>query len=269
MGVLGAGRLGEAIARTWRVRTGEAPLVWNRSGSRSRSGDNARVAEAAWVGDWTRLLEARSIVIAVPGKALLQLAATREQGSERHSDGASEAATFTGNVFCAAASLSQTSLERVFPRATVFCISPFLIDGVNSIPMLVLRPSACAADKWTEAKAELEMFGQVDVVEDEEIFSQLALLGASWPSVVLAGVQAAAAAGLQGIKDESAARIGNRIFYRAMESLLDARAADSSTGDIATPGGITERGLQSLGDVTRLFEPVFKQMQARAAELRA
>lgn len=286
MGVLGAGRLGEAIARTWRVRTGQAPLVWNRSGSRSRSGENARVEEVTWVGDWTRLLEARSIVIAVPGKAVLQLAATREQGSkagserrserpserhsERHSDGASEAAAkFTGNVFCAAASLSQTSLARVFPRATVFCISPFLIDGVNSIPMLVLRPSACAAGKWTEAKAELEMFGEVDVVEDEEIFSQLALLGASWPSVVLAGVQAAAAAGLQGIEDESAARIGNRIFYRAMESLLAARTADRSTAEIATPGGITERGLRSLEDVTRLFESVFKQMQARAAELRA
>ena len=279
MGVLGAGRLGEAIARTWRVRTGGAPLVWNRSGSRSRlhSGDNARVSEATWVGDWTRLLEARSIVIAVPGEAVLQLAATTEQGSEagserrseRHSDGASEAAKFTGNVFCAAASLSQTSLERVFPRATVFCISPFLIDGVNSIPMLVLRPPACAADKWTEAKAELEMFGEVEVVEDEALFSQIALLGASWPSVVLAAVQAAAVAGLQGIEDQSAARIGNRIFYRAMESLLAARTGDSSTGDIATPGGITERGLQSLGDVTRLFESVFNQMQARAAELRA
>ena len=275
LGVLGAGRLGEAIARTWLVRTGQAPLVWSRSGS--HSGVDSRAADATWVGDWTRLLEARSIVIAVPGKALLQLVEGNEVGSpaagEAVSAGVSEAAgQFTGNVFCAAASLSQTSLQRAFPRATVFCVSPFLIDGVNSIPMLVLRPPECPAEKWIEAKAELEMFGEVDVVNGEDNFAQLALLGASWPSVVIAGVQAAAAAGLQNIADENSSRVGHRIFFRAMRSLLATRAGTTeqqTTNGIAAPGGITERGLQSLGDVKSLFESVFKQMQARAAELRA
>jgi len=242
LGVLGAGRLGKAVAKTWVARTGQTPLVWSRSDST----------------DWTSLLEAQSFLVAIPGSALLQLAVDSEA-----------AGLFTGNVFCAAASLSLSSLQRVFPRATVFCVSPFLIDGVNSIPMLVLRPADCPAEKWNAAKAELELFGEVDVVDDEEIFSQLSLLGASWPSVVLAGVQAAAGAGLQGIEDVDARRIGNRLFFRAMQSLIATRAHGEREDEIATPGGITERGLQSLGEVTTSFETVFNRMRARAAELRA
>lgn len=255
---MGAGRLGAAVARTWFTRTGQTPLVWNRNDS--TRGENRRISEAAWAGDWTSLLEAHSFLIAIPGNAFLQLAA----GSEA-------AGQFTGNVFCAAASLSPSSLRRVFPRATVCCVSPFLIDGVNSIPMLVLRPSTCPAEKWSAAKAELKLFGEVDVVTDEEIYSQLALLGASWPSVVLAGVQAAAAAGLQGIEDVNTNRIGTRLFFRAMQSLIASRAhgEQDGAGEIATPGGITERGLQSLGEVTIMYETVFKRMRARAAELRA
>lgn len=261
LGVLGAGRLGEAIARAWLRRTGQAPLIWSRNGSRSTENDAVRVAEGAWVGDWANAFETESLVIAIPGKALMQLAENNRQ-----------AAQFNGNIFSASASLSHASLERVFPQATVFCVSPFLIDGVNSIPMLVLRPAQLSLAKWIEAKGELELFGEIDVVEDEELFAQLSLLGASWPHVVLAAVQAAANAGLQGVEDEMSVRLGKRIFFRAIQSLLATRNASldrEPTDEIATPGGITERGLRSLNDANSLFESVFKQMQARAGELRA
>jgi pyrroline-5-carboxylate reductase len=263
LGVLGAGRLGEAIARTWLKRSGQAPLIWSRSGLCPGEKNALRVEEGAWVAHWTTVFEAQSLLIAIPGKAFLQLAEDNERARQ-----------FTGNIFSASASLSCASLKRVFPQAAVFCVSPFLIDGVNSIPMLVLRPSDLPPAKWIEAQAELELFGEVDVIEDEEIFAQLALLGASWPSVVLAGVQAASAAGLKGIEDQDASRIGQRIFFRAVQSLLVGRSNAEPEGaaeaaDIATPGGITERGLQGLGEVNNLFESVFKQMQARANELRA
>jgi hypothetical protein len=65
------------------------------------------------------VLEARTIVIAIPGNPLLDLA----EGSE-------QAKQFTGNVFSAAASLSRGSLQRVFPRATIVCIAPFLINDI-------------------------------------------------------------------------------------------------------------------------------------------
>jgi pyrroline-5-carboxylate reductase len=253
LGVLGAGRLGEAMARTWLARTGEPPLVWSRRGRRISRDAKPRVGEATWVRDWTNTLEAESIAIALPGKALLELAEESKQ-----------TAWFTGNVFSAASSLSCTSLRRVFPRATIVCISPFLIDGVNSIPMLVLRPRDLPLSQWLKAKAELENFGDFDVVADEQTFAHVALLGASWPVVVSAAVQAAATAGVERLHDETATRIGRRIFFRAIQSLL------TTTGnDVATPGGITERGLTSLGDVNNLFESVFQQMQARAEELRA
>lgn len=238
LGVLGAGLLGDAMAKTWLARTGEAPLVWSRR----------------WGGDWSQILEARSIVVAISGPALLHLVEGNEAAQQ-----------FTGNVFSAAASLSQQSLQRAFPRATVVCIAPFLIDGVNSIPMLVLRPTA----QWDEAGAELETFGELDVVEDEEIFAQVSLLGAPFPAVVLAAVQAAADAGVKDLQDPAAIEIGKQIFYRAIRSLLANRGPEhQSQTEIATPGGITERGLKSLGDVTSLFESVFKRMRERAEEFR-
>lgn len=249
LGILGAGRLAEGIAQTWLARTGQAPVIW------SRGGPAERIPGATWVNRWTGTLEAQSVVIAIPGAALLDLASGNEQARQ-----------FKGNVFSAAASLSRASLSHVFPEATVVCIAPFLIDGVNSIPMLALRPES----EWTKAKAELDAFGPCDVVEDEAAFAQLSLLGASFPAVVLAAVHAAANAGVQRLPAD-ASRLGRRIFFRALCSLLATCARDSQhePNDIATPGGITERGFKSLGDVTGLFESVFKQMQARAEELRA
>jgi len=242
LGVIGAGLLGDALAKTWLARTGEAPLVWSR-----RLGT-----------DWSRILRAQSIAIAIPGKALLDLVEDSARAREA-------ARQFTGNVFSAAASLSQQSLQRAFPRATAVCIGPFLIDGVNSIPMLVLRPSDLPVTQWEKARAELEKFGEIDVVEDEEIFAQISLLGASFPAVVLAAVKDAADAGLQNLEDPAAIEIGQRIFYRAVRSLL---ANSGTQTEIVTPGGITERGLTSLGDMTSLFETVFKRMRQRAEDFR-
>lgn len=249
LGVIGGGRLAEGIAKTWLARTGEAPLIWSRRGPCGN-----RIPEATWLTKWTGTLEAESVAIAIPGRALLDLAVGNEQ-----------ARRFSGNVFSGAASLSRGSLKQAFPEATIVCIAPFLIDGVNSIPMVALKPADVSEPEWTKAKAELDAFGDCDVVENEEVFAQLSLLGASWPAVVLAAVQAAAGAGVQRLQDETAIQIGRRIFFRAIRSLVNGE----TSGEIATPGGITERGLKSLGEVTQLFASVFQQMQARAEELKA
>jgi pyrroline-5-carboxylate reductase len=206
-----------------------------------------------WVTNWSGLLETESVVIAIPGKVLIELV-----------EGSSAARQFKGNVFSAAASLSRSSLKRVFPQATIVCFSPFLIDGVNSIPMLVLRPPDLSLSQWLQAKTELGNLGEFDVIEDEHAFEQVALLGASWPTVVLAAVETAANASVAGLADENARRMGKRIFFRAINALLH----QGRCHEVATPGGITERGLNSLPLVTSLFANVFAQMQARAAELR-
>jgi len=258
LGLLGAGRLAEAMARTWITRTGEGLLVWSRSGPRPANNREIRIAEGAWVTEWTRVLDARSIVIAIPGKAILDLAR-----------GNKEAKQFTGNVYSAAATLTRELLQRAFPRATVVCVSPFLIDDVNSIPMLVLKPSDLPVAQWEKVKAELENFGHLDTVEDEQAFADMSLLGSSWATVVMSALEAAARAGVQRLHDEAAIGLGRSLFFRGVQSLLTKHAEQNSSGDIVTPGGITERGLKSLGDLTSLFESVFDQMRARAEELRA
>lgn len=256
LGLIGAGRLAQAIAKTWPARTGESLLVWSRSGPQPASAAADRITEATWVAEWSKVLAARSIVIAIPGKALLDLA-----------EASDEAKQFTGNVFSAAASLSRESLARAFPRATVVCIAPFLIN--DSIPMLALRPSELPVAQWEQAKAELDNFGDLDIVEDEAIFADMSLLGASWAVVVMAALEAAARAGVQRFRDEAAIGMGRRLFFRGLQSLLANLAEQNSSGEVVTPGGITERGLKSLGDLTSHFESVFNQMRARADEMRA
>jgi pyrroline-5-carboxylate reductase len=257
LGLIGAGRLAQAVASTWTARTGEGLLVWSRGGS-CPNGTGLRIAEGTWVTEWHRVLEARSIVIAIFGKAFLDLVKD-----------SNEAKRFTGNVFSAAPSLSRELLQRAFPHATIISIAPFLIDDVNSIPMLVLRTSDLTVEQWERAKAELDNFGDLDVVEDEAIFADLSLLGAAWAAVVMAALKAAARAGVQRLQDEAAIGMGERIFFRGLQALLTNRAEQDASGEIVTPGGITERGLKSLGDMTSTFESVFNQMRARADELRA
>lgn len=253
MGLLGAGRLGDAIAKAWFRRTGEMPLVWSRSGASANGAP--RIPHGVWVDDWTKVLRARSIIVALPGKALLELA-----------EASAQARTFHGIVFSAAASLSPESVQRVFPMATVICIAPFLIDGTNSIPTLVLRSSQLRDSQWKRATAELRSLGDIDVIDDEELFAQVSLLGAPWPVIVVAAIQAACGIGMKGIDDEHAIGIGRHVFFRAMRTLLSNSTPDSA-GHVTTPGGITERGLNHLGELSSLFESAFTGMRTRAKEL--
>jgi pyrroline-5-carboxylate reductase len=253
LGLLGAGRLGEAIANTWFRRTGEVPLVWSRNGASANGG--TRIPDGVWVDDWSKVLQAHSIIIALPGKALLEL-----------TEGSDQARTFQGIVFSAAASLSLDSLRRVFPRATVVCIAPFLIDGTNSIPTLVLRSSNLDDSQWERVTAELRSLGDIDVIDDEELFAQMSLIGAAWPVIVVAAIQAACGIGTKGIEDEHALGIGRHLFFRAMRNLLSNSSQNSAT-HVATPGGITERGLSHLDELSTHLESAFAGMRTRAKEL--
>lgn len=253
LGLLGAGRLGDAISKAWFRRTGEMPLVWSRSGASANGA--SRIPHGVWVDDWTKVLRARSIIVALPGKALLELAEGNEQ-----------ARSFGGIVFSAAASLSPESLRRVFPMATVICIAPFLIDGTNSIPTLVLRSPHLRESQWQRAVAELRSLGDIDVVDDEELFAQVSLLGAPWPVIVVAAIQAACGIGTKGLDDERAIGIGRHLFFRAMRTMLS-NSTNDSAGHVATPGGITERGLNHIGELTNHFESAFAGMRTRAKEL--
>jgi pyrroline-5-carboxylate reductase len=258
LGMWGAGRLGEAMSKVWRARAGEAPLVWSRGGRRPADNNVERVAGGAWVAGWADALAARSVVVALPGSALLDLA----EGSE-------QAKRYEGSILSAAASLSPESLRRVFPRATLICIAPFLIEA-DSIPMLALRPAGLSESEWQEAARELYRFGDVEVVEDGELFARLSLLGASWPVVVRAAIQAAAGVGVRGLEGE-AAGLGRRLFFRALRALLSEESVEGSEGgdSVATPGGITERGLENVEGIAVLFESAYGRMRARADELRA
>lgn len=255
LSLLGAGRLGDALAKVWRARTGEPPLVWSRGGPHPA----LRAADGVWVADWTEALQAQAVFVAIPGRALLDLAEGNEQ-----------ARAFEGEVISAAPALSHKSLQSVFPKATVIRVAPFLIDGANSIPTLALRPPDLPDPVWERIEERLRQLGDVDVVHDDRSFDQLYLVGAAWPVVLLATVQGAAEVCVRGLQDEYAVELGRSLFFRAVRLMLSAEPATEASGDtVATPGGITERGLRRVGELTVLLDSVFDAMRARTNELRA
>ena len=93
----------------------------------------------------------------------------------------------------------------------------------------------------------------------------MSLLGAPWPVMIVAAIQAACGIGTKGIDDEKAVEIGRHLFFRAMQTLLSNYSNDSS--HVATPGGITERGLNHIGELTNHFESAFAAVRTRAKEL--
>jgi pyrroline-5-carboxylate reductase len=129
----------------------------------------------------------------------------------------------------------------------------------------VLRSSQLRDSQWQRALAELRTLGDIDVIDDEELFAQVSLLGAPWPVIVVAAIQAACGIGTKGIDDERALGIGRHLFFRAMRTLLSNSTDNSS--HVATPGGITERGLNHIDELSSLFESAFTGMQTRAKEL--
>ena len=262
LGLFGAGRLGSVIARVWMAQANRKMTVWSRRGRYEPKSGCLRLKDVNWVSEWHDLLSAERIVAAIPGRALVELA--------RHSH---EAQTFEGSLYSAAVAVPQTVLQGLFPRATVVRVAMFLVDGVNSIPMLALRPSRITDETWETVLADLRCLGEVDVVEDEPTFDHLTLLGSPWPTVLESLLHSAVDVGVAGLTDESVAALGRRMIYRALSSSMSRSCPDSAetahaADQVATPGGITEHGLRNIQELAHSLDAVLVGMFKHATQLR-
>ena len=247
------------MASVWQKRN-KRILVWSRGGRQLSDRDGMRISTGLWVAEWKDVFSARNVIIAIPGGPLVGLARDCE-----------EAQAFEGAIYSAAIALSYDTLLQLFPKATIVRIAPFLIDGQNSVPMLALRPVSVRGSDWLDLTKELSAFGELDVVEDEIVFDQLTLTGSPWPAVINSLVKFAAESSVKGLESDSTA-IGLKLFYRAMHSIMLAPSETLSerqfSKTIATPGGVTERGLRGIEEGHPLIEHVFSEMKALVDQVR-
>lgn len=262
LGLIGAGRLGQAMAEVWLKRSNANLIVWSRGGPKP-VGVEPRVTGGTWAGEWFDVFRADAVLIAVSGRALIELL-------ESHAE---KTRTFEGRLYSAAVGMSYDLLGQLFPRATIVRVAPFLIDGTRSVPMLAMRPHELPNSKWHEVEADLSTIGVVDTVQEERVFDSLTLMGSPWPMVVIAMLSDAAAVTSQ-MLDEQSSSLGERLFLRALQSFVSSPSqemsdAKSSLNTIATPSGLTAKGLESLTLFSELAHNTFGRMLDRSDEIRA
>jgi pyrroline-5-carboxylate reductase len=228
LGLIGAGNMASALARG----IGEPVLVSDVDAERARAlaaelggealGSNAEVAERADV----------VVLCHKPG----QLHEVAEE--------------IAGKVRALASILAATrteQLEEAYPGVPVYRFIPNLPAEVGR-GVLCYAPGTRAADG--PEQDVLELFGRAGLVIplDEPLLEPAMAIMSCGPAFLAAVVEALADAGAaHGIGREQAARMGIETMAGTAEYL--SRHGDDTAGlrrRVATPGGVTERGLRAL-----------------------
>jgi pyrroline-5-carboxylate reductase len=116
---------------------------------------------------------------------------------------------------------------------------------------------------------ELEVFGRTEIVTDEGIFDRISILASPWATVIARLVRMAAGANPDPALPADAVALGIRLFSESVQALLRRFEANPGAWEaIATPGGITEAGLERLHAFSQPLDDVLKAMLDHAERMR-
>jgi pyrroline-5-carboxylate reductase len=246
LGILGAGRLGSAVARAWVENTAGPVVLWSPRGPRDIAVGDHAAHRVSWLRNVAGLFEAEYVFCAVSGRSFREVL-----------DNCPSVADFRGTFLCGAPELDLRQLLSLVPLAKCVRVSSFLLGG--SISLLVFaEKSACE-----ESLAVLKHLGDVDVAESEELFASLTLLGSPFPVVVAYSLKRFVQDVFVG-EDQVLAR---RVLFRGIRALLRDENRDDEQ-IVITPGGITEQALKRSGQVEGALKAVLGELK-RAVEERS
>jgi len=162
---------------------------------------------------------------------------------------ATEIAGQTKQVVSILAGVTVEQLRAAYPGAHVFRIMPNLAVEISHSTIGIVDDDAGDPELFAEVVALLAELGDV-VAIDEEDFAVLTGISGVGPAylalVAQKQVEAAVAEGM----DEATAKqlVGSTL--KGSSALLVARSNDSEQicREVATPGGVTEKGLAALSD---------------------
>lgn len=245
--IIGAGRLGSAIVRTW-AREARRARIWSRAGRRDLGLTKDAVDGVVWLGEIRDIFAGRYVFSAISGAALREIVASNPSVGE-----------FTGTFFCGAPEVSSDQLSELLPKAECLRVSPFLLGEAIFILML-LEPSA---KRGQEALSVLGYLGEVEAVGNPKLFETLTLLGSPLPVVLAHSLKGF----LANLFDTESQLLSRRILFRGIKSLLGDEATNHE-GLVITPGGVTEQGLKKASEVERACCTVLEELR-RAVEERS
>jgi pyrroline-5-carboxylate reductase len=262
LGILGAGRLGRAIANRWRTAQGRKPLLWSR-----RFEAGAAAAESAAGGSpysvaWLEsVMEADAVFAAIPSGGVAELASAHPA-----------VRNFGGPLFITGIDLPADAVQRAVPEAMVVRVVPALLPARDDVPCLVLRPASGGARRIECVEAILKALGPAHYVEDERTYEVVMYLASPFPVVVRRAVGEAVAGILarRGI-DERWQPVAERVMWEALSGMGPTPArggTDAAEAEVATPGGVTAAGLAEAGRLSRVMVDTLLLMIDHGEQLR-
>lgn len=255
-GILGAGRLGTAIALRWQSIGNRKVNVWSR---RFDLRDAEKPDDLPFgVASIASVMSADTVIAAIPSSGLAELASHHRSITE-----------FSGTLLVTGIDLPLEEIQRLAPAALVARVIPALLSAPRSIPCLVLNRGH-AGKRWERAETVIKMLGPVHCVSDERTFEALMYLTSPFPVVLRSALADTVASTLaQGRIGPEWQPLAEQVLWLALSSVASTLAqSDSIEAEVATPGGVTAAGLHEVPTISRVLQDTLKIMMRHGRRLR-
>ncbi|MCW2079674.1 UNVERIFIED_ORG: pyrroline-5-carboxylate reductase [Bradyrhizobium japonicum] len=264
VGLIGAGRLGQAIGRSVEDIWGRHLPVWSRRFAWTEAvGEEADgcAVDINYPGlssaPLPRVMNQDILLCAIPNWALTDIARVHSKPFQ----------SFSGVVLLAGADTPPKALAALLPYGTLVRIVPIILPGRSEFVFFAYEPGG-ANQALSNGLAFLNALGSVITVQDDRQYNELTILTSPFATVIRTALRTAIAVFLD-------SRQENPKWQRVAESVtaLSLSGHDFPIGHsggvdrIATPGGITEAGLSESRFLVQGLLAVMHAMRKRADAL--
>lgn len=259
VGLIGAGRLGQAFGAAAKSSLGHAVCVWSRRFETSVETESVEPAGAGLtVTDLGGVMRKPIVVSAISNRALLEVSSKNTSLFKQ----------FSGLIILTGADTPDQATQHALSSALVVRAVPILLPGKDGIVSLVLMPED-RDTRWTNALAWLNSLGETVCVEDPDTFDEVKILTSPLAAVVRTALTNAL---MRYLDERSGHKSLQRSGFDAASLALTGRvgtlgeACLKHDARIATPGGLTEAGLEMADSLSSTLLAVMKAIKYRADE---
>jgi pyrroline-5-carboxylate reductase len=263
IGILGAGRLGKAVANRWREVNGEKPLLWSRRyGKADPSPPLGKDEDSFSVNPIEMIMERDAVYAAIPSNGVVELASSNRALKD-----------YAGVLFIAGIDLPLGTIQQCMPAAYIVRVAPFLLPARKDVPSLVLASENGEAVRDARATVILGSLGPVDRIDDEKIFELLLYFGSPFAVVLRRSLREMIASIFvdQNIQAEWQG-VAETVLWEALTAMKPERNDEevgAAEAEVATPGGITEAGLGKSKQLSEALADTILAMIRRKEQLRS
>ncbi|WP_394890026.1 NAD(P)-binding domain-containing protein [Mesorhizobium sp. AaZ16] len=258
VGILGAGRLGSALASRLGSTGANVPL-WSR---RHERGDQLipQGGEACGAVDFDTIAKSYVLLSAIPNQALLQLSSRQRLRN------------FDGVVCAMGIDTSVRCVREAFPQALVLRLSPGIPQAGGDITSVGLLDAYALRDSRVDvAKAVLELLGPVVWIDEENLYDLTSLLAGPLLTLLKSAISRTVEVSLEanGLPSQFKEELERIVFNElARRSLGISEGSRQVERDRATPGGVTEVALRHQEQISGQLLGIVELMLKRMARLR-